>query len=163
MTDSPTTATTPMKASPVRSSWLRDAYRRDKQSLRVVAVGVLAYVAPEAAIRLGARWFPELADPAPFRERYYTLRRKFWRGFGSAVAVAALALGTLTLTGHYVRDGQSWLRISAAIIALTATLARGGWDIQSIEGVTVLERIDRGMYRIGQLGAFALLVLILGW
>jgi hypothetical protein len=145
------------------SSWLTNAYRRDKESLRVVAVGVLAYVAPEAAMRLGGGWFTELADPAPFRDRYYILRRKFWRGFVNAVAVATLALTTLTLTGHHVRDGQSWLRILAAIIALTATLARGGWEIQSIDGVTVLERVDRGMYRIGQLGAFALLVLILGW
>ncbi len=67
------------------------------------------------------------------------------------------------VAGHQVRDGQSWLRIVAAILALTATLGRGGWDVQSIKGKTVVERIDRGMYLSGQLGAFALLVLILGW
>lgn len=164
MTDSPTTATAPpVQALSVRSSWLREAYRRDKESLRVVAVGALAYVAPEGAMRLGARWFAELADPAAFRDRYYILRQKFWRGFVHVAAIAALALAALTLTGHHVRDGQSWLRIAAAILALTATLARGGWEIQSLDGTTVVERIDRGMYRIGQLGAFALLVLILGW
>jgi hypothetical protein len=156
-------------ALPVLSSWLKGAYRRDKESLRVVAIGLLTYVVPEAASRLSSRWFPELAESAPFadsatfKEPYYVLRRKFWRGFFATVAVAILALGTLALAGHQVRTAQSWLRIVAAVIAATATLARGGWEIQSVKGRTVVERIDRGMYRIGQLSAFALLVLIFGW
>ena len=143
--------------------WLKKAYGRDKESLRVFAVGVITYFAPEAAMRLGARWFAELADSAAFRDRYHTLRRKFWRGFITAVSVSAVVLGVLALNGHYVKERQSWLRILAAVVALTATLGRGGWDIQSIKNKTVVERIDRGMYLIGQLGALTILLLILGW
>jgi hypothetical protein len=144
-------------------TWLSSALSRDLDSTRVFCIGIVAYVAPNAGMRLGARWFDELKDPAAFSERFHILRRKFWNGFAKAVVVAMSALGGLALAGHGTPNAVSWLRIFAAILALTATLGRGGWDIQSYKGQTVVERIDRGMYLIGQLGAFALLVLLLGW
>jgi hypothetical protein len=78
-------------------------------------------------------------------------------------------IGVVTLVllfQHFRRGGLSlagddWLRIAAAMLALTAALGRGGWAIQSFDGKTVVERIDRGMYRIGQLGAAALLIFVL--
>jgi hypothetical protein len=47
------------------------------------------------------------------------------------------------------------------MLALTTALGRGGWTIQTWAGTTVVERIDRGMYVIGQLGAAALLIFVL--
>jgi len=46
-------------------------------------------------------------------------------------------------------------------VALTATLGRGGWGIQTIKGTSGIERIDRGMYVLSQLGATAILLLAL--
>ena len=54
-----------------------------------------------------------------------------------------------------------WLRVLAVIVALTAALGRGGWAIQTFEGDTVAERVDRGMYVLGQLGAASLLIFVL--
>lgn len=49
----------------------------------------------------------------------------------------------------------------AVFVALAAALGRGGWRIQTCKSETAAERIDRGMYVLGQLGAAALLVFIL--
>jgi hypothetical protein len=65
---------------------------------------------------------------------------------------------------QYVRKGglslagDTCLRIAAIMQALIAALGRGGWAIQSYKGTTPVERIDRGLYVIEQLGAAALLV-----
>ncbi len=56
---------------------------------------------------------------------------------------------------------DDWLRGVAVVMVLTASLGRGGWIIQSYKGNTVVERIDRGMYVLGQLGAAMLLVFVL--
>jgi hypothetical protein len=40
-------------------------------------------------------------------------------------------------------------------MAITATLGRGGWAIQTLNNPTVVERVDRGMFVIAQLGASA--------
>ena len=42
-----------------------------------------------------------------------------------------------------------------------AALGRGGWGIQSFKGTTPVERIDRALYTIEQLGAGALLIFAL--
>ena len=63
--------------------------------------------------------------------------------------------------GHPIPDGWEWLRLLAVSVALLAALGRGGWLIQTWKDDTVIERVDRGMYRVGQLGAAALLILIM--
>jgi hypothetical protein len=47
LSDSLTTATAPTPQE--RTAWLSVSYRRDQESLRVFAAGLLACVAPEAA------------------------------------------------------------------------------------------------------------------
>lgn len=86
---------------------------------------------------------------------------------GRRSALTVIAVVALVLLFQHLRKGglslagDDWLRIAAAMLALTAALGRGGWTIQSWDGTTVVERIDRGMYVIGQLGAAALLIFVL--
>ena len=77
------------------------------------------------------------------------------------VAVIGLVLVGRHVAGGLALPGPDWLRVLAATMALTAAIGRGGWMIQSWGGNTVVERIDRAMYVIGQVGAAALLVFVL--
>ena len=137
--------------------------RPKSDTLRVFGVGVLAYISPSLAIRYGALWFSELADHSEWIDRFRILRRKYWRAFFTVSGVAVLALGTALALGHHPTTPDKWLRILAATLALTATLGRGGWAIQSFKGATIVERIDRGMYVLSQLGATVILLLLLAW
>ena len=67
----------------------------------------------------------------------------------------------LVVAGYTVADKSFCLRLVAIIIALTASLGRGGWNIQSYKGKTVIERIDRGMFVLSQLGATVILLFAL--
>ncbi len=77
------------------------------------------------------------------------------------VVIGVILLAQCARSGTLEMDAQDWLRVVAVMAALTAALGRGGWEIETWKGVTIVERIDRGMYVIGQLGAAALLVFIL--
>jgi hypothetical protein len=128
------------------------------ESVKVFILGVAVYICPPLFRDLIGRWFP--GDPSI--DRGQLLRRKFWRAFALVICV----LGAVLLSQHWLTGGlriasDDWLRVGAATMAITATLGRGGWLIQTWKEGTVVERIDRGMYVIGQLGAAALLIFVL--
>ena len=90
------------------------------------------------------------------------MRKRFWRGFIFAGGTTAVILGVQAHLGLLIdADLRYWLRIAAVLLALTATLGRGGWEIQTPKNRTIIERIDRGMYVLSQLGATALLMFAL--
>jgi hypothetical protein len=135
-----------------------------RDSLQVLCLGFLLLTIPPAFRSLAAAWYPALYAPSTHAHQATarTLRRKFWRSALTVIGVVALVL----LLQHLRKDGLSlagddWLRIAAAMLALTAALGRKGWSIQTFAGTTPVERIDRGMYVIGQLGAAGLLVFVL--
>ncbi len=131
---------------------------------KVFILGVLLYTLPPAFHGLAGRWYPHWHGPdgnPAHKEHAYLLRRKFWRAALLVVAVMGLVLAGRHAVGGAVLSGPDWLRVLAATMALTAAIGRGGWMIQSWDGNTVVERIDRGMYVIGQVGAAALLVFVL--
>jgi hypothetical protein len=132
------------------------------ESLRVTTVGVVSYLSTEAALVLGRRWFQELKTPDEWRPRFQVLRRRLWRSAALVVAVAATVLAVLAYSSRAPDEVHEWLRVGAAVVALTASLGRGGWAIQSFKGCTIVERIDRGMFVLSQLGATALLLIALG-
>jgi hypothetical protein len=72
--------------------------------------------------------------------------------------VALVVLFQHVRKGGLPLAGDICLRIGAVTLALMAALGRGGWAIQSYKGTTPIERIDRGLYVIEQLGAAALLI-----
>lgn len=132
---------------------------------RLFVLGVCVYFCPPLFGRLAARWYPDEfvgKNKAQQEHSAGILRARFWR----AVAMIACTIGAVLLLQWWWRgdlgfDASDWLRVAAASVALTAALGRGGWQIQTWKSGTVVERIDRGMYVLGQLGAAALLVFIL--
>ena len=133
--------------------------------VQVLCLGFLLLTAPPAFRWLAAIWYPALYGPDAGPQHHDTariLRRKFWK---SAVTVFVV-LSLVILLRHLRKDalplaGDAWLRIAAVTLALMAALGRGGWGIQSFTGTTPVERIDRGLYMLEQLGAAALLVFAL--
>ena len=135
-----------------------------RDRLQVLCLGFLLFTIPPAFRSLAAAWYPALYGPSAHAHHATAraLHRRFWRSVLMVIAMVALVLMVHYLrTGGLTLTGNDWLRIAAAMLALTAALGRGGWTIQTFAGTTVVERIDRGMYIIGQLGAAALLIFVL--
>ena len=55
------------------------------------------------------------------------------------------------------------IKISAAFLALTVTLGRGGWSIQTWKGNSLAERIDKGMYKLIQYINVIIFLLLMYW
>lgn len=132
---------------------------------RIFLLGLCVYFCPPLFHRLAARWFPgEFGGEIKTQHERSAaiLRRKFWRAVAAVVCMfAAVLLLQGWRRGELGLDAGDWLRIAAAFVAITTVLGRGGWQIQTFSSETIVERIDRGMYVLGQLGAAALLVFIL--
>lgn len=129
---------------------------------RLVILTVLLYLAPKWFFKCGRRWFDELDNPEDSMvDRARTLRQRFWRAVALVVALEAALFAVLWAGGSLPCTARYWLRVGAVTIALVAALGRGGWAIQSYKGETVIERIDRGMWVLGQLGATGVLLFAL--
>jgi hypothetical protein len=137
-----------------------------RDRLQILCLGFLLLTMPPAFRSLAAAWYPELYGAGTNADQHYkaaqTLRHRFRRSTFLVVATLALVL----LLQYFRKGGLSLatsdcLRIAAAVLALIAALGRGGWTIQSWSGNNPVERIDRGLYLIEQLGAAALLVFVL--
>ncbi len=135
------------------------------ESVKVFILGVLVYISPSLFLSLGKRWFNELktASNPPWETRARTLRTRFWRAVVLVLCVVGCTLLVLYWSGYSRHNGQYWLRVAAVVFLLTATLGRGGWAIESWTHNTIIERIDRGMYLIGQLGGTVLLLFALSF
>lgn len=130
--------------------------------LKIPVLGLIMYLSPELFFWLGGRWFQELQAPEQFRGRVATLRARFWKSFLLVLGCTVVVLAVQYRAGLFPNAARNWLRVAAANMALTATLGRGGWAIQSWNERTVIERIDRGMFVIAQVGATVLLLFALG-
>ena len=134
--------------------------------MRTFLLGLTLYLCPLLFVKLGLRWFPSEFtgdELGKCQKDARVMRRRFWR----TLMLVACAVGVALVAGSWIKDGPlnlglgGWLRVAGAVAALTAALGRGGWAIQSYKGNKVTERIDRGMYTAGQLGAAMLLVFVL--
>lgn len=126
-------------------------------SLRVLLIGVAVYFFPPLFRTMSKKWFGDTDD----QNTAAILRTRFWNSFLLIVFVIGLVLFVQWIRGSLHLLPETWIRMIAAILALTAALGRGGWQIQSWNGQTLVERIDRGMYKLAQLGAAALLIFVL--
>ena len=134
------------------------------ESIKILLLGVIIYLlSPGLFFRFGGRWFPEeLTEPNPFPDRVAILRRRFWGAFSVVFGLIAVVLAGSYVLGSFPNGPRNWLRIIAVGVALTATLGRGGRGIETFPQETIIERIDRGMFMISQLGATAFLLIALG-
>lgn len=131
------------------------------ESVRVFLLGLLVYTFSQLFFVVGERWFPELKNRSEWEERIKTMRRRFWKALGLVSVVVLAILFVLGFCGHLLAKGSYWARVAAVVIALSSTLGRGGWAIETWKNKSVPERIDRGMYTISQLGATVLLLFAL--
>jgi hypothetical protein len=136
-----------------------------ESNMRILALGLCVYFFPPLFRWLAARWYPGEYTGEPREQQEQNARvlhTRFWRAVGAVAAVlGAVLLARWWWFGELGLNAGDWLRVLAAFVALAATLGRGGWQIQTWKSKTAVERIDRGMYVLGQLGAAALLVFIL--
>jgi hypothetical protein len=129
--------------------------------MKIFILGMIVYFSKNIFFKLGSHWFEELKDKEGFEKRASTLRENFWKSFFLSFAVIGAVVSYLVYTGHTVIDRNFCLRLVAIMLALTASLGRGGWNIESNKGKTVIERIDRGMFVLSQLGATVILLFAL--
>jgi hypothetical protein len=129
--------------------------------MRIFILGIIVYFSKRLFFELGSQWFDELKDRDGFDERASVLRNNFWKSFLLSLIVIGVTALYIVKTGHAVVDKNFCLRLLGIILALTASLGRGGWHIQSHKGKTVIERIDRGMFVLSQLGATVILLFAL--
>ena len=133
------------------------------ESIKILLLGVIVYLfSPGVFFRVGGRWFRELETPNEFRCRVTALRRRFWGAFAAVLTLLVFVLAVLYLLWAFPNGPRNYLRIIAVFVALTATLGRGGRAIETFPQQTVVERIDRGMFVIAQLGTIVLLLVALG-
>ena len=126
------------------------------RSAKLFALALGIYFCPPLFDRLMTRWYPDEQ-----RHGARVLRRRLW---GSLAVVVAI-LGVVLLFQYWGRGGLvlnegDWLRVLAVSVAVTGALARGGWSIQSWKGTSVIERVDRAVFVVTQLGVAVLLVFI---
>lgn len=133
------------------------------KSIKILLLGVIVYLfSSDLFFRVGSVWFPELESTSEVRSRVTALRRRFWRAFATVLTLLIIVLALLYLLDAFPNGLRNYLRIIAAFVALTATLGRGGRAIETFPQQTVVERIDRGMFVIAQLGTTVLLLVALG-
>jgi len=131
------------------------------ESFKVFLLGVLVYVSPQFFFFVGEQWFPELKSRADWQERVRAMRTRLWKALGLVSVTVGATLVGLNFGGNVLMKEGYWARAAAVVVALSSTLGRAGWAIETWKQKSVLERIDRGMYTISQLGATVLLLFAL--
>ena len=129
------------------------------ESLKIMSLGiVLVFFSPSAFTALKQKWFGELNEP---EDTAKVLRSRFWKSFCLVIIFIILILAIQYFFFNACFTLRHRLQAVGAFVALTAALGRGGCDIQTCSGKTIVERVDRGMYVISQLGATAILLFVL--
>lgn len=127
--------------------------------MKIAVLGFLVYfVSTSAFFRWEAKWFGKVAK---HDDRPKVLRDKFWKSSLLVIVFIVLVLAIQLCFFTFEFTVKYCLQLIAVIIVLIAALGRGGWDIQSFKHQTAIERIDRGMYVISQLGATGILLFVL--
>ncbi len=136
-------------------------------TLKLLLLGVCLFTCPPLYIRLARRWFPDEYGDADAAVQHLAnarvLRKRFWGAFGLVVSVMLLVVlfRWWQLGAFPLNEGEEWLDTAVVVLALLAALGRGGREIESWKDHTVVERIDRGMYLVEQLGVAALLIFVI--
>ena len=131
---------------------------------KIIILGLCIYFCPKLFERLGRQWYPKDESGQSYLGSISNadiLRRRFWKAVFWSVIIVALTLFVSVVIGHPLLDGKDFLRVSTVFVALVAALGRGGWNIQTWDGETVVEQVDRAMYYVAQLGVAALLIFII--
>ena len=127
---------------------------------KVVWLGLCVYFCPRLFGRLWRKWCPD--EREDISDIAVSLCKGFWRrSILIGAGIVLLLLGSIAAGNSPISNPGDWGRVLAAYLALVTALSHAGWCIRTWDGNTPIERIDRGMYVVGQTGAAALLILIL--
>ncbi len=129
----------------------------DRIKISILAL-ILLFISESCFRALSSKWYEEIPQdderPSIFRKRVL-----------SAITICLLLFICVVMFQivhfKYQPTLKYYLQILAVYIALVSSLCRGGWDIQSYKGETVVERVDRGLFAISQVGATMILLFIL--
>ena len=127
---------------------------------RVVWLGLCVYFCPWLFACLWRKWCPDEREDIP--DIAVSLCKRFWcRSILIGTGIVLLLFVSIAAGNSPISDPGDWVRVLAAYLALVTALSHGEWCIQTWGGNSPIERINRGMYVVGQTGAAALLILIL--
>jgi len=129
--------------------------------LKTIILGITLYFSTNLFFKIGVRWFDELNNRAHWEDRAIIMKKQLWKAFLINSIVVCSAVTILIFYRNATIDEALTLRTVAIILALTASSGRSGWEIQSVGGKTIVERIDKGMFRISQLSATVILLFVL--
>lgn len=88
------------------------------------------------------------------------LFKRFWYSVLVVILIIGITIIILYQLGNIETIDDSFvLRVTASVIAVSGAITRGGWDIQTVTGDTVIERIDNIMFKISQLSAVVILII----
>lgn len=131
-----------------------------KRFAKTVVVGVVLYLTERGSFDLASRWFQsEVPGREWWKSKAETMQRRFWKSALAVWSVIGVVIAFRLWMGRV--NSMPWFRVLGVALALTATLGRGGWGIQTIDGDSLPERIDRGMFVTSQLGATGILLFLL--
>jgi hypothetical protein len=95
------------------------------------------------------------------------IRHSFKVGFGLALLTLVGGYGFGILLGHLLGPARriiiAILQSFAALVILGATLSLVGWEIQTLGGKTLSEKVNRWLYQIFYVIGTAILVTSLTW
>ncbi|MBU0463926.1 MAG: hypothetical protein KKE12_10005, partial [Proteobacteria bacterium] len=118
------------------------------EKLKVLFLGLTLYISKNLFFKIGSKWFQELQNRDDFEGRADTIRCTFWKAVILNIFIVGGTILILVQLGIAIFDRSLAMRMVAIIVTLSASLGRGGWDIQSTDGKTIIEKIDRGMFKI---------------
>lgn len=114
------------------------------------AFSPMRLVEAERADEEARKQFPQPPPPAP--PRAFKVTRGLWASLvwvlGSITAGYLLGKALGTLSGPAPTHLVAALQVFGATVLLWATLFVRGWDVQTIGGVTLTERVNRWIYRL---------------
>lgn len=128
--------------------------KRIHKSVELSILFVVLIFSGRCFFALAKRWFPDEAnsDGAEdnVHQRGLILRRSLLKSFLFNGVIFFFAILFLFLYLNITFNKFNVLKTIAFFIVLTATIGRGGWSIQSSCGNTLVERMDKGFFKISQ-------------
>ncbi len=129
---------------------------------------IRAILSPALFLRFQARTAERHGVPAASdNDSALVVCRAFWISLLLVVAFAAIgaAAGALLdrIIGHASHKTITGVQIVGTSVLLWGTLFVREWDIQTTKGVTLIERVNRWLYRALYCAGTALLVASLTW
>lgn len=140
-------------------------------------LGVLLFCSPKLFIKCGRCLFPQdfenehsvgeiIKSSNLFRDSFLYALKFNVLFFMIIIATIYFMFGDGLLLRYYEKHMLLYIdliKVISAFIALTVTLGRGGWAIQTNKGNSLTERIDKGIFKISQYVSVSIMLVTILW